>query len=254
MGLKFFSVKNKTDTSADVYFYGDIVSDSWAKWSREDTCPQDIIDLLKECEGVSELNIFINSGGGNVWAGIAIYNILKRFSAHKTVHVDGLAASIASVIALAGDEIIIPANAFMMIHKAWTIASGNADELRTLAEQLDTIEQSIVNVYVANAAEGVTEERIKELMQAETWLDATAASELFKNITVAEEIEAVNCISDFTFGKLPTGVTVKNRAKVEPPQSNPPTPEPKAEGKITEQAKKTLESLKNFVFVEEETV
>ena len=247
MKMKFLSIKNQTETSADLYFYGDIVSDAWGKWTDEDKCPQDIVDALKCCENADTLNIYINSGGGSVWGGIAIYNILKRCNAKKIVHIDGLAASIASVIALAADELIMPSNTFMMIHKAWTYASGNADDLRTVADELDKIETSIVNVYTENAADDVSEDYIKELMAAETWLSAEDAAKLFKDITVIDGLEAVNCVSDFKFGKIPNGVTVEN-----PKNAKPPEGEPTPDGKITQEAMEKLKNYKNFLFVEEE--
>ena len=166
MAFKFFDIKNQTNSAADIYFYGDIVSETWDKWTDEEKCPQDIIDILKGLDDVEELNIYINSGGGSVWAGIAIYNILKRHSAKKTVHIDGLAASISSVIALAGDEIIMPSNSFMMIHKALCSAWGNSAQLREIADRLDNIEQSIVNVYMENSTDGTQEDAIKDMMAA----------------------------------------------------------------------------------------
>ncbi len=120
--MDFFKIKNKTDTSADLYFYGDIVSDSWQSyWTEEDRCPEDIREFLNDIEDHVDLNIYVNSGGGSVFGGLAIYNMLKRHKGYKTVYVDGIAASIASVIALAGDRVIVPSNAFIMIHKP----SGN---------------------------------------------------------------------------------------------------------------------------------
>lgn len=240
--LKFFEVKNKTPTSADVYFYGDIVSDSWGKWTDEDKCPQDIVELLKDCEGVDNLNIYINSGGGSVWGGVAIYNILKRSGAKKTVHVDGVAASIASVIALAGDKIIMPKNSFLMIHKAWTIASGNADDLRYTADQLETIEKSIVNTYMEHVLDGIDESFIKELMAAETWLTAEDAAKLFKNIEITAAVEAAACISDYRYKNMPESAFKKpERAK------KPDSPHKNS----VKTAENRLEMVKNFIFMEE---
>ena len=253
MSMEFLTVKNQTETSADLYFYGDIVTDSFGKWTDEDTCPQEIADALKRCENAATLNIYINSGGGSVWAGIAIYNILKRFNAKKIVHIDGLAASIASVIALVGDEVRMPSNTFMMIHKAWTYVSGNADDLRTAADELDKIETSIVKVYTDNAALEGAEEHIKELMSAETWLKADEAAKLFKNVTVTEGIEAVNCATAYTFGRLPEGVTVKSKtAAKKPPEGEEQNKNPAPEGEITHEATEKLKNLKNFLFLEEE--
>ena len=124
---QFLTVKNETLTSADLYFYGDIVSDWWGAWTDADQYPEAIRDFLKEQDGKA-LNIYINSGGGSVFAGLAIYNMLLRHKGFKTVYVDGMAASIASVIALAGDRVIIPKNAFIMIHKPWSWCDGNATD------------------------------------------------------------------------------------------------------------------------------
>lgn len=245
---KFFEVKNKTQTKADVYFYGDIVSDSWGKWTEEDRCPQDILNLLAECNGIEELDIYINSGGGSVWAGVAIYNILKRFNAKKTVHIDGLAASIASVIALAGDEVIMPKNSFMMIHKAWCYTSGNADELRATADMLDTIEKSIVNIYMENAHEDIEESFVKELMSAETWLEAEKAAELFKNITVSESVEVAACISDYRYSNTPNGIIFAKTDIAAPTKPDIPNEEQNQTVAAAEQ----LKNIKNFIFLEEE--
>lgn len=189
-------IKNLTNESADMYFYGDIVSSEWAKWESTDTCPEDVLNFLKEVDGVSSLNIYINSGGGSVFAGISIYNILKRNKAYKTVHVDGVAASIASVIALAGDKLIIPSNAYLMIHRAWTMTWGNANELRKMADSLDVIDEGILNVYEANLAEGASIEKIKEMVDAETWLTGKEAAQYF-NVEVVEENKAAAYASDY---------------------------------------------------------
>lgn len=180
----FLTVKNSTLQTADLYFYGEIVSDWWGAWDDLDQYPEAIRDFLTEHEG-KDLNIYVNSGGGSVFAGLAIYNMLLRHKGKKTVYVDGIAASIASVIALAGDEIIIPSNAFMMIHKPTLSCSGNADDLRKTAEDLDAVETGIINVYKTHLAEGADIEAVKELVAAETWLNGEEAAKYF-NITVSE--------------------------------------------------------------------
>ena len=180
----FLTVKNSTLQTADLYFYGEIVSDWWGAWDDLDQYPEAIRDFLTEHEG-KDLNIYVNSGGGSVFAGLAIYNMLLRHKGKKTVYVDGIAASIASVIALAGDEIIIPSNAFMMIHKPTLSCSGNADDLRKTAEDLDAVETGIINIYKAHLAEGANIETVKELVAAETWLNGEEAAKYF-NITVSE--------------------------------------------------------------------
>ena len=99
--------------------------------------PQQFANELKEIGNVRQINLHIHSPGGDVFDGIAIYNLLKNHPANKTVYIDGLAASMASVIAMAGDEVIMPENAMLMIHKPWGIQGGDAEELRKYADLLD---------------------------------------------------------------------------------------------------------------------
>ena len=193
--MKIFNcveVKNETPTSADLYFYGDIVSDWWGAWQEEDQYPEAIKNFLNGQQGKS-LNIYINSGGGNVFAGIAIYNMIQRFAKTNAVQVfvDGLAGSIASVIAFAGNTPPrIPSNAFLMIHNPYVIAEGNAAELRKMADNLDVVTGGILNVYMEHANEGVTEEQIRALMDEETWLNGQDAAEYF-NVEVTESVREI---------------------------------------------------------------
>lgn len=188
-------VKNSTETSADLYFYGDIVCDWWGAWTDEDQYPEQVKNFLNDAKG-KELNIYINSGGGSVFAGLAIYNMLKRHQGYKTVYVDGLAGSIASVIAFAGDKVVIPPSASLMIHKPWSWSAGNAVDFRKLADDLDAIEECILAVYEENLKDGVDMAKIKELVDAETWLDGTKASEYF-NIEVGKNRQILNCTSEY---------------------------------------------------------
>lgn len=192
-------IKNQTDESADLCFFGDINSESlgeWQKYYPEDKAPSDVKTFLDQLENVSKINVHINSGGGSVFGGIAIYNMLKRFDAEITVYVEGLAASIASVIAMAGDKIIIPANAQMMIHKPSSAAWGNADEMRKEADVLDGCQKVILNTYMQHVKEGVTEETINDLINAETWKTGTEWQEYF-DIEVSESSQAAAAASDF---------------------------------------------------------
>ena len=179
--LKGLEIKNMTDVSADLYFYGDIVSDWWGAWQNEDQYPDAIKNFLSQAEG-KDLNVYVNSGGGSVFAGMAIYNMIKRHGEKNKVkvYVDGLAGSIASVIAFAGTEPPeIPSNAFLMIHKPWGAISGNADEMRKMADDLDKIQTGIMNVYEEHLAEGVTIDQVEALVNAETWLDGKEAAKYF---------------------------------------------------------------------------
>lgn len=189
--------RNET-TYQELYFYGDIVSDSWGKWCDEDKCPQDVLDILNSIDENRDLNIYINSGGGSVYAGLAIYNQLKRKKCNKIVRVDGLAASIASVIMLAGNKVIIPKTAQTMIHDPWMGIWGgyNAKEFRKMADDLDACGETILNVYAENLKEGVSIDIIKEMMEEETWLTGDKAAQYF-NIEVEDSSIAVACVSNY---------------------------------------------------------
>lgn len=200
---QLLTVKNETLTSADLYFYGDIVSDWWGAWTDSDQYPEAIREFLKAQEGKA-LNIYINSAGGSVFAGIAIYNMLSRHKGFKTVYVDGMAASIASVIALAGDRVIVPSNAFLMIHKPWALCEGNADDCRKMADDLDAIETGILNVYKAHLAEGADIEDVKKMIAEETWLNGEEAAKYFA-VEIGEAKEYAARVTDTvkTYGKVP---------------------------------------------------
>lgn len=107
-----------------------------------------------------------------MYEGLAIYNQLKRHKAHKTVIVDGFACSIASVIAMAGDKVIMPKTSMLMIHNAWTCAAGNAKELRKVADDLDIMSETIAHAYLEKSAGKITPEELNEMLDNETYLKA----------------------------------------------------------------------------------
>ena len=227
-------IKNQTEAAADLYFFGDINSESlgeWQKYYPDDKAPKDVQDFLDQLDGVSKINVHINSGGGSVFGGIAIYNILKRHNAEIVVYVEGLAASIASVIAMAGDKIIIPANAQMMIHKPSSITCGNADDMRKEADILDGCQKVILNTYMQHAKDGVTAEEINALIDAETWKNGEEWQEYF-DIEVSEKSQAAACESEYfdKYNNLPD----KLKEQPEPPQLD-----------IDDLAEKVAEKIKN---------
>lgn len=193
-------IKNQTDNEAEICFYGDINSDSMGEWSKyfpDDKCPSDIKEFFDQLsDDVEKIHVHINSGGGSVFGGIAIYNLLKNHKAEIIVHVDALAASIASVIAMAGDKIIIPKNAQLMIHKPMSWVSGNADEMRKEADVLDGCQKVILSTYMDHVKEGVTEKTINDLINAETWLNGEECQEYF-NFDVEDSNEAVAVASEY---------------------------------------------------------
>ena len=157
---------------AELYIYGDISA-----------CPQDdgvsaasLSMQLAALQGAKQINVYINSYGGDVSEGVAIYNALKRHSAKIVTYCDGMACSIASVIFMAGDERIMCNPSFLMIHDAWTYAAGNAEDFRKAADDLDVITTASISAYMAHCK--ISEQELREKMHAETWLTHTQALEM----------------------------------------------------------------------------
>ncbi|HHL0346125.1 TPA: head maturation protease, ClpP-related [Listeria monocytogenes] len=159
-----FKNSSENQEVAELYLYGTI-GNGWF----DDITSGNVKEFLNTSD-VSQLNVHVNSGGGDVFESIAIHNLLKSHSAKISIYIDGLAGSGASVIAMAGDEIIMPRNAMMMIHKAWTVAAGNADEFRKVANDMDKIDHAVTESYTGRFV-GEREELVT-LLTNEEWLTA----------------------------------------------------------------------------------
>lgn len=182
---KYFQlITNQEEQNADVYIYGDITS--W-EWTQSDVSSYTLAKALMELDPeITHINVYINSYGGEVAEGLAIYNALKRHKAKVTTYCDGFAASIASVIFMAGDERIMSNASLLFIHNAWTYASGNANDLRKQADNLEQITQASVNAYMERV--DMEEDELKELLDAETWMLADKCLELgFATSIIAEK-------------------------------------------------------------------
>lgn len=160
---------------------GDIVDDDTA-WmynffGMSCTSPKSVRDVLQDSDDdettPEDLTVDISSGGGDVFAGSEIYTLLRNYAGKVVVNVYGMAASAASVIAMAGDEVNMSPTAQMMIHKAWSVNQGNADDHEHEAKVLDSIDQSIVNAYFDKT--GLKRDDILQMMQNETWMTAQEA-------------------------------------------------------------------------------
>lgn len=207
MPKSWFEIKAAADNSADIYIYDEI-----GYWG---ITAVDFAAQLKELGAVSTINLHINSPGGNVFDGIAIFNLLKNHKASVTAYVDGLAASMGSVIPMAADRIVMPENALMMIHNPWGGAVGEAEEMRKMADVLDKIKSSLMSVYINRT--GKTEEEISAIMDAETWYTGAEAVAAGFADELAPSLEVA---ASFDYEKY--GFT--NGPK---PEQNPATPEPK---------------------------
>lgn len=168
MNKKWFNIQGKaTDAVAEVYIFDEI--------GAYGITAQDFISEMKEYKD-TPVNLRINCIGGDVFDGMAMYNIIKKREAKTTAYIEGIAASMGSVIALAADEVIMAENSLFMIHNAWGGAMGEAEDMRKTASILEKISGEIANIYERKTRLSLN--RIVEMMDKETWLNAAEAYEL----------------------------------------------------------------------------
>lgn len=185
-----YDFKSLSESRAEIRIDGQI----GGEWFEEDpVTAQKFAKDLKALGQPTALDIYINSPGGSVFDGSAIYSQLKRHAAKKTVYVEGLAASIASMIAMAGDEVVIPKNAFLMIHRASGAAMGTAADMKKMADVLEKIESGIASAYIAKT--GRDAEEIQALMEAETWMNGEEAVALGFADRVTDPVTATACLT-----------------------------------------------------------
>jgi len=205
---KWFEIVNKTDV-AEVWIYEEIGEDFWTGSGITAK------GFQKELSGIkaSQIDLHINSPGGLVFDGITIHNLLKQHPANVTTYIDGLAASIASVIALSGDRVVMAENALFMIHKASGMVFGNSDDMRDFAEKLDKVNGSIATTYMTKT--GKDENEINEMMKAETWLTAKDALEYGFIDEISGEADMSACVKfvptmqKAKFQHIPDGIIAK---------------------------------------------
>ena len=203
--MKFRKVIKNAVGNAELYIYGDIVDDSWNMgWENDPSVyPMNIRTLLNGFEG-QDLDVHVNSGGGHFFAGVAISNMLKAYKGKTTAMIDAVAASAASIICFGCNDIVIPANASLMIHKPEAMEGGTADDLRKCADMLDALQGASVATYMTKAVEGVTPEQVDALINEETWLIGAEAQKYF-NVQVSEAVQVLNCTGNMLnhWSKLP---------------------------------------------------
>jgi ATP-dependent Clp protease protease subunit len=227
--LNWFDVKNQTAESADIYIYDEItpyIPSGSAKG---------VVAQLAALKDVKTLNVRLNSPGGSVFEGVAIYNALTRHPGNVIVHVDGLAASIASVIAMAGKEIRMAENAMLMIHDPWCFCGGGAKEMRKQADVLDQIKETIINVYVART--GKKRDTLAKLMEDETWFTAeeAVAAKMADTKVKAMKVAANFKWEALGYAKVPATLTAP------PPEPEKPTTSPSSCSKKRERELALLE-------------
>lgn len=179
-----FKVNYSKNAGGEIFLYDSIGSDPFFGGVGAKEFSQAISDLGK----VSQLRIRINSAGGDVFEGFAIYNQIRRLDYPVDVYVDGIAASIASVIAMAGDKIYMAEPSQMMMHNPWGFGVGDADSLRSVAAELDSLKDAIAGVYFKRS--GVSHSRIANWMDEETWFSETSAVDAGLADQVFEPVKA----------------------------------------------------------------
>jgi len=173
---------NKGNKKAEILIYEEI-GEGWFGGMTAKQFSEDLSALGK----LNEINVRINSPGGNVFDGVAIYNTLRMNGARITVDIDGLAASIASIIAMVGNEVNMAANAFMMIHEARGFVGGNADEIRKQADLLEKVNGTLVDTYQRKTE--MDADTIEAMMNDETWMTADEALQHGFIDSISDEIQ-----------------------------------------------------------------
>ena len=168
----FMSSAVVSDSEATIYLYDAIVGSDFEADFYGGISPKEFSQLMDSINA-PVINLRVNSPGGNVFGARAMQNAINRSQSKVVAHVDGLAASAASVLILAADEIVMGEGSFLMIHNAWTIAAGNAADMRQQADDLEEIDESLVQSYASRT--NMPNEQIKDMMNAETWIGADKA-------------------------------------------------------------------------------
>ena len=208
MDRNWYEINNSASDVTDVYIFNEIGTFGMSA--------QSFVEEVKEYDG-KELAIHINSLGGEVFDGMAIYSIIQRRKAKTTVYIEGIAASIASVIALAADNVIMSENSLLMIHNAWGGTQGDASEMRKQADVLDKITNEIAEIYVKKT--NLPYDEVIRLMSEETWLTAEEAvamgfvDSISEPIKVAAQYDVLK-FKNITEEKVEKTLNINNKKKI----------------------------------------
>ena len=178
MTEKWYNIKNKAGKPADVYIFDEI--------GTYGITAQEFITDIKDLKD-TPINLRINSLGGDVFDGMAMYNVIKRREAKTTVYIEGIAASIATIISLGADEVVMAENSLFMIHNAWGGTMGEAKDMRKTADTLEKITGELTDIYRKKT--GLSYDALAEMMDEETWLNANEALEMGFIDTISDSIK-----------------------------------------------------------------
>ena len=243
---KFWNWKNQATPEAPertLFLIGTIAEESWFD---DDVTPQLFKDELNA--GTGDITVWINSPGGDCVAAAQIYNMLMDYKGNVTVKIDGIAASAASVIAMAGTKVLMSPVSMMMIHNPMTVAFGNTAEMQKAIDMLSEVKESIINAYEIKT--GMSRTKLAHLMDAETWMDANKAVELgfadeiTKRPGVSEDIEIPQVSMMFSKAAVTNSLMDKIAAKCTI------TPKPTVQertGRSVDDLRADLQKIKNYI-------
>lgn len=211
---KRLDVKNADGDVAEIFIYDEI-----GYWGVEAK------DFIRDLASVSapKVKVRINSPGGSVFDGLAIYNAIASYPGEIECHVDGLAASAASFIALAGDKVVMAENSMLMIHNAWGVAIGNKADMRQIADVLEKIDAQLNGMYVAKTGKDAAE--IQQMLDDETWLTAAEAKEMGFVDEVTGASDAKASVRDGLYAKTPKALIAGTHAAPENPPAGHGAPD-----------------------------
>jgi len=220
---KYYQVATQ-EAEASIHIYGDIVSDGWDCFDSDVTS----FGLVKEIEAldVDAVNVYINSYGGEVAEGLAIYNALRRHKAKVKTYCDGFACSAASVVFMAGDERVMSTASLLMIHNAWMWTAGDPNELRKQADDLEKITQASINAYLTHV--NVNEEELRQMLNEETWLSASDALEKGFCTMIVEDPASKKAANQSVKKKL-VQLILNSKEPIPEPEPQEPEQEPDPE-------------------------
>lgn len=234
-----WSVRNEADEpERELVIDGTIAEESW--WD-DDVTPELFRQELEA--GTGPVTVWINSPGGDCFAASQIYTMLREYAGKVTVKIDGIAASAASVIAMAGDEVLMAPTALMMIHNPATAAWGDAAEMQKAIEMLEEVKESIINAYELKT--GMQRAKISRLMDAETWMNARKAQELgFADGIIEAKTTPKDTSESYAFEARTTEMRAVAKLTERIKEKQGKEPEPARPGKSIEQLLDELKSKK----------
>jgi ATP-dependent Clp protease protease subunit len=237
---KFWHWKNEVgaepETERVLELYGTIAEESW--WD-DDVTPQMFRDEL--FAGSGPVTIWINSPGGDCVAASQIYTMLMDYKGDITVKIDGVAASAASVIAMAGTKVLMAPTALMMIHNPATLAIGDSAEMQKAIDMLSEVKESIINAYEIKTS--MRRSKLSQLMDAETWMNANKAIENgFADGILEDKKKASDAVVSFVFSRKAVTNSLMSKLHIQPAEK---TPAP--HGRSVDELKKRLNDIKNYI-------